>query len=158
MTSKRLLRGLLGDTLAPVAPVITHTAQCLAAQARHEQARADFERLYPQACKNSKCLATGLLWSSYDPSPVGISLSPGVMWDAEPCPDCLGKEVCPRCGKPVVEAEATAPNGNHWSVWLCMDGGCGWRDDAQYGGTGDVRRPEAPECECWMTEVQRQWR
>jgi len=45
------------------------------------------------------CLGRGEWRESYDPSPSGVGLSPGSMWDVGPC-GCIDHELprCPRCG------------------------------------------------------------
>jgi len=50
---------------------------------------------WPNYCR--VCGGWGGTYSAYDPSPSGVSLSPGHMWEAEPCPECMDKFKCPRC-------------------------------------------------------------
>lgn len=115
---------------------------------------------HPLACKN--CKGAGFLWEAYDPSPLGISLSPGMMYDAEPCPKCFGQGICPWCGKhSLIERPASAPwemlkerwarfkhqvryfaqyhrwLANPWNdqtVWQCLDKQCGWHENLEVDG------------------------
>jgi len=54
-------------------------------------------------CK--RCNGSGWNFMRDDPSPAGISLSPGSMDCSEPCEDCLGQDRCPVCGIKVLRIE-----------------------------------------------------
>lgn len=65
-----------------------------------------------EACEY--CAGTGYIVYKDDPSPAGVSLSPGSMWYSDSCPKCLERGLCPRCGAELVDGE--------WSI--CPS--CGW--------------------------------
>jgi len=76
---------------------IRHTKACVAATALRDEAIAAFDLAYPNACKS--CGGSGGCWwpGSWDtPS----------CWDD--CPECMGKDTCPRCGKHYEATEAIA--------------------------------------------------
>lgn len=52
-------------------------------------------------CQN--CKGTGQVGYNDDPSPSGVSLSPGTMVFTNPCPNCLEKGLCPGCGQTIGE-------------------------------------------------------
>lgn len=85
-----------------------------AAKAAHE---AYFVQ-WPNACR--KCSSWGGHGSSYDPSPSGVGLSPGSMYDFDPCDDCWGKMKCSRCGLDPAWPEDSDGSG------ACPS--CGWTD------------------------------
>lgn len=101
------------------------------------------------------CEGEGGSVSYYDPSPAGVSLSPGYMVDWDPCPHCTEKGICPRCGAdlPLVTYEdfdgtlvvddETDPNKP------CLR--CGWNPDKP-----DIC-PPLMECECWYEEEKKYW-
>lgn len=72
--------------------------------AAQEERRSAWRQVWPNHCK--KCCGNGGVAYSYDPSPVGVSLSSGSMADFEPCEACAGQGTCPRCGKPGLTSEA----------------------------------------------------
>jgi hypothetical protein len=109
---------------------MTHTTDCVAAFAQYNTALAEYETAWPDAC--DACGGRGGLASSYDPSPAGVALSPGCMWDWEPCPACIDRGACPRCRQMAWPDGADNP---------CPS--CGW--DSKAPG-----RPEPPECWCDM--------
>lgn len=51
----------------------------------------------------TRCNGTGWLFYEDSPSPAGVSLAPGAMSFADPCPDCLEQGICPACGNPLGE-------------------------------------------------------
>lgn len=73
-----------------------HTAQCIEAQAAHQQVVDEYNRQWPKHC--TTCGGWGGSVSYYDPSPSGVGLSPGYMTEYDPCPDCTEQNRCPRCG------------------------------------------------------------
>lgn len=72
---------------------IVHTDICKALQAERYQ----YAQRWPNYCHH--CEGEGIRTYSFDPSPAGVSLSPGVMYDSDPCPKCLEESRCPRCAK-----------------------------------------------------------
>ena len=72
---------------------------CEVETAKYKTALAEFERQYPKYCR--KCGGQGYIEYSYDPSPAGVSLSPGRMYDTEPCIECTERGVCPLCTRPL---------------------------------------------------------
>lgn len=106
----------------------SYTAYCdsccekLSAELKIKQ--LDWEQQWPLYCKT--CNGSGGTWTSYDPSPSGISLSAGTMQDFEMCPACeqsgmewgddgLLIQACPRCSLMMpVESQEPCPNC-HWN-------------------------------------------
>jgi hypothetical protein len=75
-----------------------------------------------------------------DPSPAGLSLSPGFMTFDDPCPECVEEGRCPLCGKETQFSD-------YDDVDICPS--CGWK----YPITTDAMNaaeiaPEEPECIC----------
>jgi len=95
-----------------------------------------FIKTYPGYCKS--CSGWGGNTSCYDPSPAGISLSPGYMMDWEPCSNCVEEGRCPRCGGTCEFEEGP----DHY---VCR-GTCGWSSDDDEPGIPDG--PEPPCCTC----------
>jgi len=93
-----------------------HTAECLARWRPYEERRRAWAAAHPNHCPH--CEGWGGFASCYDPSPAGVGLSPGCMPDWDPCPKCLERGVCPRCGQetlvPDDEPEACTSCG--WSM------------------------------------------
>jgi len=121
-----------------------HTKACIEYMSKLKKARDDYEVLYPDYCH--VCQGTGEILYSYDPSPAGVSLSPGMMIDSDPCLECLQKGLCPRCRKPVPE----------WDVDFNESATChfcGWQYLISLGcPVGD------DECNCfdaWVDEQER---
>jgi hypothetical protein len=117
-----------------------HTPEC---QARLD-ARADeiaaYRANWPNHCK--ACHGWGGGYTTYDPSPSGVTLGHGVMHDFDTCAACVDKGLCPRCGEELSSgwsdlALRTEPPTTHCPA-------CRWRDDETLGC------PEPPECLCWV--------
>ena len=127
---------------------MTTHAEALAEIERAQAARTAWFAKWPNACR--VCEGHGGDWSSYDPSPAGVSLSPGVMYDFDPCPVCIGSDwaertetdeegepytvmlgKCPRCAA-LMPNEGDAP---------CP--ACGWN----WGQGDDDTAPRVPEYE-----------
>jgi hypothetical protein len=68
-----------------------------AAYVKFQKDYAEAKAKYPNAC--TSCGGAGMVYSTYDPSPAGISLGSGSMTDADPCAKCVEQDVCPRCGE-----------------------------------------------------------
>jgi len=119
-----------------------HFKDCVEAQKRYEDAVEAYRKKWPDHCKN--CGGWGGFYGEYDPSPAGVSLSPGHMTEFDPCPECMEEGICPRCGEKVwdwneVAEDAQGPCSN-----------CGWTEGEDEG------LPEAPECwcECGKSELE----
>lgn len=52
---------------------------------------------WPDHCP--KCGGAGDFVSSYDPSPHGVALSAGCIYDFDPCTECETRNACPRCNR-----------------------------------------------------------
>jgi hypothetical protein len=76
-----------------------HTEECLRRNRELALARGQWEAAWPNHCR--ACEGWGGREESYDPSPAGVSLSPGSMTDFEPCEKCGASDLCPRCGVPL---------------------------------------------------------
>jgi predicted RNA-binding Zn-ribbon protein involved in translation (DUF1610 family) len=79
--------------------MMKHTKECEQQFVERSAAIMTWINLWPNYCKT--CSGAGASYSTYDPSPAGVSLSPGSMVDVEICPDCAEKGICSRCGEPV---------------------------------------------------------
>ena len=53
----------------------------------------------------------------------------GHTWVKEPCPDCVEKNVCPRCGAQLRTAETQVFGRFIVDAWWCSK--CSWRHDAR---------------------------
>ena len=115
-----------------------HTLGCWRFKIRKWIAYRRYVRRWPQFCR--KCGAAGEIGGYYDPSPAGVSLSPGRMWDADPC-ECTEAGRCPRCAKPVFTEDDWTDDENV----ICPL--CGWR----YGESDDTAPipPWSDDCGCW---------
>ncbi len=88
---------------------------------KYQKALAEWQAKWPNACK--KCGGWGGHTYKYDPSPAGVSLSPGCMTDFDPCeaPGCISEGNCARCGKPAL---STIPGVCEEGEGPCKE--CGW--------------------------------
>lgn len=107
-----------------------HTPECLAQAAAAEAARAAWRARWPHHCR--ACEGRGGAGESYDPSPAGLSLGAGWLYDWYPCESCVEAGRCPRCA-----ARTMADDGDCDTCFAC-----GW----------DGRRPDhlppEPACVC----------
>ena len=77
--------------------------------------RTEFNEKYPNHCR--KCNGSGLIYHYFDPSPAGVHIGiGGMMEDADACPDCFEKGLCPMCGEKLPE---------DYSGWSSCPA-CGW--------------------------------
>lgn len=115
------------------------TVECKENYKKWEQKLKEWEEKYPNHCKN--CDGSGVIIYTYDPSPSGVSLGCGYMTDAEDCPECLAKGLCPLCGtklntiagENIVDIETPCRN-------------CGL---SVLEGLEQPKPPEHYECYCW---------
>lgn len=112
-----------------------HSKACAGAIAEREEARRQWAAAYPNHCR--ACGGWGGTWSSYDPSPAGVSLAAGSLADFDTCADCSDKGRCGRCG-----ADGLLDNETG-DVVACPV--CGWNDDDGM--------PSEAECVCWVDEL-----
>ena len=112
---------------------------CLERKKKHEQAIADYKSAWPNFCR--KCNGWGGHAYDYDPSPAGVCLAPGTMTDFDPCPHCIEKGICPRCGGVNPDPEAFCDED-----YACIH--CGWVQ-----ADGGRPRDWCEECDQWMDEV-----
>ncbi len=110
------------------------TPECKAAFQKYREATTAYNEQWPDACE--KCKGAGKFGYSYDPSPAGVALSPGRMYEEEPCPNCAEKGICARCGKGGLPEEGPCKH-------------CGFNYDSA--------APEPPECLCWVEEEKEMW-
>jgi len=110
--------------------IVNHTIECEENAVKANLDREIWEARWPNYCRT--CEGAGASFESYDPSPAGVSLSPGTMTDVSICPDCAEKGICSRCGKQAWDPEKDdcSPPCPH----------CGW--------DGKDCLPAAPECLC----------
>lgn len=106
-----------------------HSQLCRQDREKYERLVKEFKDKYPDYCET--CQGWGFFEETYDPSPPGVSLSPGYLTDREPCPDCQEEGLCPRCKAPITGREL-----------YCEECDWHWHDSGM---------PMAPECSCWHT-------
>ncbi len=111
-----------------------HTEGCKQTHEEHLARRGAYISLWSNYCRTC-CGAGNTCWTE-DPSPAGISLSSGSLVFCDPCPDCLERGICPRCGQQVWDS-----NDFTGDPVACPE--CGWREESP-----DCLPPE-PECRCW---------
>lgn len=121
-----------------------HTPNCLAVQNRIEYLNHWFILAYPHHCP--ECDGLGLHTYRYDPSASGVSLGGGYLEESEPCPSCLEKDHCPKCGESVDWVEYS--DWKQEDHYLCPS--CGWRDNDD----DQSRFFSEYECDCWEIGVK----
>lgn len=116
---------------------MAHTYDCLVLSASRQLQINAYKLLWPDRCDH--CKGAGIFFSTYDPSPSGVALSPGSMEEWDPCHVCLDIGRCPRC--------ATRPLSDVMRESLVEDGFCsfcGWTSDGNA-----THEPPPYECNCW---------
>lgn len=73
-----------------------HTRACWKSLQERQAMIDEDTRRWPNFCR--KCHGAGVLVSHDDPSPAGVSLSPGSFIWEDPCTACVEQGKCPRCG------------------------------------------------------------
>ena len=123
-----------------------HNEWCIAQQEKYKSAKADFEEMWPKYCKH--CGGYGYFMYAYDPSPAGVSLSPGYMIDVDICPECEGADEpkCSLCGVSFpfggfTEKQAEEVDGDMVGTKTC---GC----------PINAGMPVEHECVCWYEKGQ----
>lgn len=119
--------------------MINHTEYCQKQQAEYREAVEKYDQNWPNACK--ACGGAGYFVYAYDPSPSGVSLAPGYLYDADPCEACIEQGKCPRCGK-------AAWTDDDWNGEFATCPHCGWTDNPK-ADQPDRVRPVEPDCYCW---------
>ena len=91
---------------------------------RHKAELSAWQSKWPEACE--ECGGWGGQSYSYDPSPAGVSLAPGSMYEFDPCeaPGCVSEGFCARCGKPTL---SEIPGVFEEGQGPCKN--CGWNYD-----------------------------
>jgi len=115
-----------------------HTPSCQKRIDKITESREKFIAQYPNYC--TKCGGSGLIGYSYDPSPAGVSLGSGSMYDCEPC-SCVEEGRCPRCIGDLVFIQGVLPNEYDYSI--CPS--CHWPDRDPNLCEGIA---EYDDCEC----------
>ena len=110
-----------------------HTEGCLEYMSKAENMIKEYMEKWPNHCKY--CGGWGGSYSTYDPSPSGVSLGSGYMIDIDPCPECCEKGNCPRCGEHILDPVETEDWEN------CPHCGFDWESPEGM--------PPDPECVCW---------
>ena len=110
-----------------------HSKECLERTAKVMILIAEWTAKWPDYC--TKCDGRGEFVYSFDPSPAGVSLSPGTLEDVEPCGQCTEQGICARCGEAGLNPETGEGPCSH----------CGWNYDDCL--------PHMPECFCWAADV-----
>jgi hypothetical protein len=116
-----------------------HTEQCLRDAEHFSEMLEKYETEFPNYCRH--CSGWGMFYSYYDPSPSGVGLGIGHMIDSDPCPKCMEKGNCPRCGHHHEDEDW----GSEFPTRCEL---CGWGEDDNDG------IPEPPECYCWMNDQE----
>ena len=117
-----------------------HTSSCMALQNRLSHQNHVFMLAYPHHC--TECDGIGVHISRFDPSASGVSLAHGgCFMEIEPCPSCLEKGYCPKCGESVDWLEYS--DRFQEDHYLCSS--CGWRDNDY----SQSRFFSDYECDCW---------
>jgi hypothetical protein len=168
----------LGNKIIPAHTRIEwHTSHCLEASRQHMKDKTEYEARWPNYCR--KCNGRGGHWTSFDPSPPGVALSPGSMPDFDPCTcvepadDNWWSSRCPRCGTrwytmvPTEEIKTMAAQyrAEGWTLNVydiveptiadehpCTS--CGW----DWGQTPDNGIHPDVECFCWERPDYPGWR
>lgn len=117
---------------------LIHSEHCKKNSKLVDESRAAYAEQWPNYCKT--CGGWGGELYSFDPSPAGVSLSSGSMQDYDPCPDCIDKAICPRCGH--------VHNLDH--DFYCGDAPCDVCGFVE-GKTDGMLSPH--ECYCWEMEI-----
>lgn len=103
-----------------------HTKECWALINKQWKRMDDWVKAHPNYCRH--CGGVGAFFSIYDPSPSGVSLSPGSMTDVDPCPECAEKGICAECGQQMFNPE----DPNHdWEPATCPH--CGFEEEKATG-------------------------
>lgn len=117
-----------------------HTDYCTTSCISHQKEVEEFEKNHPNYCRH--CDGWGVYFSTYDPSPSGVSLSPGTMLDCDVCPECVDKNLCPLC-----MIETVPVVGHEDNERVCLT--CNWKEDNEnHEGLSD-----GPECHCYLENV-----
>lgn len=103
-----------------------HTTDCVDQTLAYALAIVAFDEAYPRHCTSCRGWGGSVIYD--DPSPPGVSLSPGYLLDVDPCPHCAAADP-PRCS-----LCATPLDDNFERVCDCPQ------------NTG---LPPSPECWCW---------
>lgn len=115
---------------------MNHAPYCLDFNEKVAKALREFEWKYPNYCR--ACGGTGEVCEFFDPSPAGVSLSPGSMMECDPCALCIDDGNCPRCSAPaIVDRGPLLHEG-------CSN--CGWQSSVS------APAPPPGECTCYDDE------
>lgn len=110
---------------------VTHTPGCYTAQTLILVIQLVFTRRYPNYCRT--CDGWGTLPELYDPSPDGVSLSPGFCVMHAPCYACEGS-----CGIPTCSLCGQIMSSERYRLCTCPL---------------NMGYPVTPPCECWEEEL-----
>lgn len=121
---------------------MNHTDECVQATEAAQKAQEAWAAQWPNHCKT--CKGVGGWVDTFDPSPAGVPLGAGVMHDCDPCPDCVERGICPRCGQPGLTDEERGDDST--GEGPCKQ--CGWNHDDAL--------PELPECWCDARQLYEQ--
>lgn len=111
------------------------TEECKKAFEKYQQVVAEYFRKWPNHC--SECRGWGGFFSTYDPSPAGVSLGSGFYEDFDPCVMCVEDGTCPRCAGILEDIENFELPCPH----------CGFEFDGSTDG-------QPPDFECHCDQVQ----
>lgn len=126
--------------------MIKHTRFCKEQFAKHDKIVAEYQKRWPNYCRS--CNGWGGTYSQYDPSPAGVSLSPGYILEFDTCPSCLEEGVCPRCGETSSLIELDVEDGDDIH---CPE--CGWRSDCNCHDMSEMwGLPCPPVCMCELEQ------
>jgi len=121
----------------------SHTGFCKQSRSAYYEKKAKFISQWRGYCRT--CSGLGGKYDMFDPSAAGVSLSPGYMIEFEPCPDCLEKDACPRCGERGLDID---PDDR------ARCGHCSWTEEnAESDFSGEYCLPPEPECLCFEDDI-----
>lgn len=119
-----------------------HTGECWASMNAEWDKMDQWVREHPNYCRN--CQGMGGFAGSYDPSPAGVSLSPGSMQEFDYCQECTEKGICPECGKQMFD-----PDTSDWSEMLVCPH-CNWKEETAAG----MPQGHQEYCPCQEAEME----
>lgn len=98
-----------------------HKPECYRRALDASAQQTSWAMAHPGYCRT--CEGWSASYSTYDPSPAGVSLSPGYMVDVAPCPHCTDapEARCPHCSSVLPVDDNAEP------IWECA---CGWAEGA----------------------------
>lgn len=118
-----------------------HTPECVARRSEWERKKAEWEAKYPNYCPT--CKGTGVVTWQENQAPFGSGMRMmETMFDI--CEECVGQEICPRCGETLV-CYYVSHDDPYETYWKCKN--CGWNQEDAYEGKVECA-PDEYYCRC----------